>query len=360
MATCFPHLSRLFYRPKPPPAPSPPQGLRVETYTYSTPAPGVELKVDCHLPLNDPGWPRPAVLYFHGGNLFFGDRSFYLRGLCEDCTSKGWIFLAYDYRKLVPFTGHDIIKDLNTLFSHYHTVLAPKHNLSATNVFVAGYSSGGYVAQLAAAHWEPKPLGMFLVASQGGKMLSQKYYAEKEEELGPIPEILKGYLDGGGKEMRKVGSLLQHGNDLQEFDNRLALSVEVHKRGLQLDLLTGIPDLSGKLRAVEKNQEELEKLIPDEAKCLFPELLIDETFPPAFIVHGDKDTTVLLEESKSLVENLEKRQVMAKLVTVEGAAHQTMLFDAVYKDYMMEVIPWIQERCVADEGEEDEMEDLIM
>ncbi|KAF8539009.1 Alpha/Beta hydrolase protein, partial [Trichophaea hybrida] len=261
--------------------------------------------VDVHLPLNDPGWPRPTVLFFHGGGLLYGNRVFFLRGLCDDCTEKGWVFLTYDYRKLVPFTGHDILADLNALFSHYHTVLVPKHNLSVTNVFVAGYSAGGYVAQLAAAHWEPKPLGMFLVAAQGGKVLSPFYFGEKEP-LAEVPEELKGYLNGG-REMRKVGPLSQLGNDKEEFAARMALAPVVWSRGLKLDLLTGIPGLSKKLR--EAGDVNLESLIPEEARCLLPELLIDESFPPAYVVHGEKDATVLMEESEALVRNLGNRKV---------------------------------------------------
>jgi len=275
----------------------------------------------------------------------------------DDCTAKGWVFLTYDYRKLIPFTGHDILADLNSLFSHYHTTLVLKHNLSVTNVFVAGYSAGGYVAQLAAAHWEPKPLGMFLVAAQGGKVLSPYYFAEKDP-VGDVPELLRGYLDGG-KEMRKVGALSQVGDDKEECAARMALAPVVWSRGLKLDLLTGIPGLSKKLR--EAGEADLETVIPEEARCLFPELLIDESFPPAYVVHGEEDTTVLMEESEALVEKLGMRKVIAEFVKVEGAAHQTMCFDAVYKSYMAEVMTWLEGRCVADEGEEEEdLEDDVV
>lgn len=110
MATCLPNLSRLFHRPRPaaPSSASSAQATaayrpRIETFTYATAATssgggvegggkdGMKLRVDAYLPQQQPqkqqpGWPppppRPAVLFFHPGELLFGARADVLRALC--------------------------------------------------------------------------------------------------------------------------------------------------------------------------------------------------------------------------------------------------------------------------------------
>ena len=230
----------------------------------------------------------------------------------------------------------------------------PTHNLSSTNVFVAGYSAGGYLAQLAASHWEPKPLGLFLVAAQGGKLLSSHHYGlknvPKSPATDPPTEEVQTYLSG---ETRTIGALPQSdASQSAEFWARMRVAQEVWKRGLYLDILTGVPGLGARLREAEDDGTR-ELLVPEDSRCLFPELLIDETFPPAFVVHGDKDATVMLEESEALVAQLKSRYVPAELVVIEGCAHQTMVYDMIYRNYMSGVMPFLEARMVADEGEEE-------
>lgn len=287
----------------------------------------------------------------------------------DDCVSRGWTFLSYDYRKLLPCTGHDLLQDLQAAFTHYHTVLVPAHNLSATNVFVAGYSAGGYLAQLAASHWEPKPLGLFLVAAQGGKLLSPHHYGLKRRDSSTNPtttttttpstttdppptEEVATYLAG---ETRTIGALPQSdATQSAEFWARMRVAQEVWRRGLYLDIVTGISGLGARLRDVAAADDAArERLIPESTRCLFPELLIDETFPPAFVVHGDMDASVLLEESEALVNRLKAKYVLAQLVVIEGCAHQTMVYDMIYRNYMSGVMTFFEGRMVGDEGEDE-------
>ncbi|KAA8914636.1 Alpha/Beta hydrolase protein [Sphaerosporella brunnea] len=363
MSSCLPMVSRFFYRPKraakelPPASPLPPPP---KTYIYSTPVPGVELCVDVYLPATPlAGWPSPTILFFHGGGLLYGARDIISRALCEDALKRNWSFLSYDYRKLSPCSGHDILTDLHAAFTHYHTTLVPAHNLSATNIFVAGYSSGGYLAQLAGVHWEPKPLGLFLVAAQGGKLLSDGYYGVKGEpqELGELPEACRRYLSIPAAEgARVVGPLSQSGEDEEEFRARLQLAGEMWRRGIRLDLLTGIPGLSAQLREYAAEASGglcLAHIIPHSARPLFPELTLDESFPPSYIVHGDADTTVLPEESFALKERLKRKNVPCELVLVKDATHAALAGDMVYREYMAGVMRFFEGRLVGDEEEEE-------
>ena len=271
-------------------------------------------------------------------------------------TAKGWTLLSYDYLKLAPCTAADILANLHSLYAHYHATLAPAHHLSATNIFVAGYSAGGYVAQLAAVHLEPKPLGIFLVAAQGGRMLAPHYYACKAGADADLPPDLARYI-GPAPSAPPAAAVPQ--TDVAEFRARLALAAEVWRRGLKLDLLTGECGLSARLRALgdAAPAAACAAEVPERARALLPELLIDETFPPAYIVYGSADTTVRAEEALALVENLKARQVRAELVVVEGADHHMMGWESIYRGFFAGVVPFLEGRIVVDEGEE-ELEDL--
>jgi hypothetical protein len=198
---------------------------------------------------------------------------------------------------------------MHALFSYLHSTLSITHNLSTTNVFVAGYLNGGYVALLAGVHMEPKPLAMFLVSASGGQMLSSSRYLDK------------------------------------------------------LDALTGIGGLSSRL-AVTTETEKREEIVPEEARCLFPELMVDETFPPSFIVYwcGRKEEE---EESVGIAQKLKGRKVPTELVVVEtpvieqkqhlGVVESEKCGD-VYAESMKGVLKFFEERIVPEE--EDELEDL--
>jgi acetyl esterase/lipase len=76
------------------------------------------------------------------------------------------------------------------------------------------------------------------------------------------------------------------------------------QRGNYLDYLTGIPGLSAKLAsAIDSGNDVAEHIaagsaIPNEARPLIPQLMIDASFPPTFFIHGKTDTVVSIEESR--------------------------------------------------------------
>jgi acetyl esterase/lipase len=364
----------------------------------------------------------------------------------DDTLARNWTFLSYDYRKLSPASAHDILKDLHAAFTHYHTVLAPEHGLSATNVFVAGYSAGGYLAQLAGVHWEPKPLALLLVAPMGGRLLGGHYYGVKAE--GEDGEEYKQYLPPHAEGKEVVGALAQT-EDEEEWRRREKVAAQLCKRGVLLDVLTGVPGLSAQLRefaaeagGAEGMEEDiaaeqksvkpkstggcrsartsddssrgstnttsetttspttpttptssnrlksesfpkapkkhpshcpllppiaesspssliqgLTHIIPQASRSLFPELLIDESFPPCYIVHGTADTTVLPAESAALEARLRRKQVPCELVMVEGASHQAMGLEGIYCDYIQGVMEFFGSRILPDEDEEEGLEE---
>ncbi len=64
----------------------------------------------------------------------------------------------------------------------------------------------------------------------------------------------------------------------------------------------------------------------NEAKDASPLTYVSSHSPPFFIVHGDRDTTVPLEQSKQLFDALRKDHVSAALKIIPGAEHGTSAF----------------------------------
>jgi dipeptidyl aminopeptidase/acylaminoacyl peptidase len=67
-----------------------------------------------------------------------------------------------------------------------------------------------------------------------------------------------------------------------------------------------------------------EKLIELE-KQFSPIQFISASFPPTFLIHGDKDTLVPYEQSTSFADALKKLNVSATIIIVPGAGHDPRL-----------------------------------
>ncbi len=60
---------------------------------------------------------------------------------------------------------------------------------------------------------------------------------------------------------------------------------------------------------------------PDKADDCSPLLHVTSDDPPMLMVHGDKDTLVVLEHSTNLLAKCKEKDVTAELVVIEGAGH---------------------------------------
>ena len=159
--------------------------------------------------------PRvPAVVYFHGGGLTVGNRNSLLPTWLQSTsemfwclpphidsvflgrvTDAGYAFISADYRLLPPATGHDILTDIKDLFtffsstdfsSHLDVMCLtraevddcydfPKFHIDPYSIAVAGTSSGGLCAYLAAMHVSPKPRAVLSLYGMGGDFLVRCY-----------------------------------------------------------------------------------------------------------------------------------------------------------------------------------------
>lgn len=110
------------------------------------------------------------------------------------------------------------------------------------------------------------------------------------------------------------------------------------QEAVYLDYITGVhtPSLSKQLtKALTKEgllhtrtDAELDKaagvargIIPDRARRLFPQFIVDESWPPVFFLHGEKDSVVHLRESQMMKRLLDAAGVTNEMRVAEGAEH---------------------------------------
>jgi dipeptidyl aminopeptidase/acylaminoacyl peptidase len=66
---------------------------------------------------------------------------------------------------------------------------------------------------------------------------------------------------------------------------------------------------------------EHEAAVPADVAKLFPQLHINTSFPPTMFIHGEKDTSVSLSESKYTHKQLQKVGARSELHIVPGAEY---------------------------------------
>lgn len=343
------------------------------TFIYSR-AGGLDIHLDIYLPapsssLNAP--LIPAVVFFHGGGVFRGNRKSILpefKGIIfaaiinpnpansgfipDHVISNGWSFISADYRLLLPCTGHDILEDITALFTYISAGLptaVTTHQIDPTRLFVSGHSGGAYVARQAALHGTPRPKAFFSLSGQGGELLMPHYFTAKPQLQKKMLGIYRKYSNPESTEFRMLepcSDSAWNWNSPERADTspgtRAFLSNMASLSGTRLDFLTGKTGLCSTIRSAftADNTVDISTLIPDDVKILFPELQITGTFPPSFIVHGTGDKSVLVRESEKTARDLMRCGVECTVVLVKNWGHG---YNAgIYERWIKDVIPFFQ------------------
>ncbi|KAG9104414.1 hypothetical protein FRC06_002649 [Ceratobasidium sp. 370] len=277
--------------------------------------------------------PVPAVLYWHG--LSCGDRRSYLPvWLIAKLLDKGYVFVSADYRLLPPCTGHDMLQDVlgfvnwatrskglnGRLRENNETI-----SVDTSRLAVAGTSSGGYLAYLAAVHARAEhPLrGVLSMYGMGGNFLTPHYLQPKSKPFfrgRPLldPAQFEQLLSTTHPPPVVSGSPLEYGPDGIPNSPRMFITRLLLQEALFIDYLTGEHGLTKRLGEREKPTM---SDIPEQHRLLFPEACISPSFPPACFVHGTKDSAVLIGESRAMRDRLQHIGVQCQLFEVEGAEH---------------------------------------
>jgi acetyl esterase/lipase len=110
---------------------------------------GVELKLDVFRPAKDPGRPLPAIIHIHGGAWYFGSRHEQGLPLLNHLAKNGFVGINIDYRlspkATMPEHVHDCKRAIAWVRDH-----ATELGIDPSFIAITGGSAGGHLASLCA------------------------------------------------------------------------------------------------------------------------------------------------------------------------------------------------------------------
>jgi len=239
---------------------------KIEGIEFARPG-GVALLLDLYLPegVEKP----PLVMFIHGGGWNAGDRK-----TCklDWAAQHGYAVASIEYRlsqeALFPAQIHDCKGALRWLRAH-----ADKYGYDATRVVVSGSSAGGHLAAL--------------MGTSGGVAALEGATAGHTNQSARVQGVIDFYGPSD------LVSRIQTQPEKSEIPE-----------GNVYRLLGG------------KGSENLEA-----ARSASPVTHISADDPPLLILHGDKDTTVYLDQSEILRDRYQAAGLEVKLVVKPGGKH---------------------------------------
>ncbi|KAI5897104.1 alpha/beta-hydrolase [Schizophyllum commune H4-8] len=321
---------------------------------------GLELALDVYPPQELGSQPVPAVVYYHGGGLTVGDRSsWFPTWLHARLFTTGIALISADYRLLPPATGHEILEDVCDALTRRKRRL----QLDCNAVAVAGTSSGGLCAYLAAAHGKSRgavsPKALLSMYGMGANFLTSHYLTPKTEPFFRGRELLDPdsfaeFLHPQAERLPpiSVSPLAYHSNDSPTpgypANPRMQLARLYLQMGNFLDYYTGQhkPSLSAALREFKGDTHE-EDAVPAQHRRLFPQFNFSSSWPPTLICHGECDTAVPVAESVYLRDLLHEAGVPIDLRIIPGREHS---FDYApgaeneLSEVFDDIVRWLAER----------------
>ncbi|EGP87642.1 uncharacterized protein MYCGRDRAFT_109455 [Zymoseptoria tritici IPO323] len=244
-----------------------------ETIVYKTVG---DLEISFDLYLSDNAKNVPVFLWFHGGGLIQGHRNSLTPSMRKAVKKHALAVISADYRLAPQASADEILSDVQDCVSFIRTKLSsavPASTIDTTRLAVSGSSAGGYLALLAGLYVDPKPnviapiypitdpLGTFFTNPQPPAM--GRPFVELET-VAPFldpksPQVANN--DGGDRSSMYIR--MQHDANLAK--------------------LLRIPE--GK----------------DADKWRVSKQIYARRTPPAYVLHGDADTAVGVEQADEVV-----------------------------------------------------------
>ncbi|HJR69846.1 MAG TPA: alpha/beta hydrolase [Gammaproteobacteria bacterium] len=229
---------------------------------------GEPLRLDLHKPSAAAG--APLLVYVHGGGWEAGSKAqMPLAAIVE----RGYVVASLDFRPAskAPFPGqvHEIKAAIRFLRAN-----ASRYGYDASRIGILGASSGAHLAAL--------------VGTTNGN-------AELEGTLGAHPS-----------ESSAVQAIVSYFG----ASNLTTILQQSTPFGLGIRE----PALKRLLGALPKENE-------SAAKLASPVLHVDRTDPPLFMLHGDQDPQMPINQSHELQGAYEQQGLDARFIVVHGAAH---------------------------------------
>ncbi|KAL3489798.1 Alpha/Beta hydrolase protein [Aspergillus germanicus] len=279
------------------------------TVTYKSIG-SLDLPMDIYLPKNVKN--APVLLWFHGGGLLQGRRDLISPHMRRNVQTRGYIAISADYRLAPQVPVNEIFEDvkdcIHFIRNDLATVLSEKAGkeaegiIDSTRLAVSGSSAGGFLALLAGLYVDPKPqvivpiypitdpLGTFFMNPQPAP--NGRYAASREE--------MAAHLDRNAPAIASSGKVPE--------DPRSHMYVYM-LRTASLAELWGIVGGNGSASASAAEPWRI------------PRRIYEHGLPPTYILHGDRDTAVGVEQADEVAGVMVGLGLNVEYERVYGADH---------------------------------------
>lgn len=238
--------------------------LVTKDITYSTPAEGVEMKLDFYKPVTASDGPTPLVVVLHGGAWITGKRQD-MAAACETLSRQGLAAATISYRLAPRFKWPAMVDDAQAAV-RYLKANAQKYNIDPKRVGAVGASAGAHLALLL------------------GSMDS------RDPKLEPFPDQ--------SSRVFAVVNLFGPTDLAADFNPALAGIISASVLGKKIDEAT------------------------EDIKAFSPVSHVAKGMAPVFTIHGTLDNVVPVRQATRLDEALDKAGVEHELRIIEGMGHE--------------------------------------
>ncbi|WP_339266666.1 alpha/beta hydrolase [Paenibacillus sp. FSL K6-1330] len=237
-----------------------------------------------------------VIVYIHGGGLIFGSRKDILQEQVEQYNQAGLHVLSIDYR-LAPETRLPaIIEDIQDALRWLREQAFIELGFQPSAIAVVGSSAGGYLALLAGSR---EPTLQAVVSFYGYGDIQANWSSSPSPFYLQKPTVPKELADQLITRRTLAESSIQQ---------RFGLYLYYRQQGIWTQEVTGLD--------LVQDKEELDLLCPAQ--------VVDDSFPPTMLLHGEDDQDVPCEQSIGMARRLQSAGVEHTLLTLPGEDH---LFD---------------------------------
>nr|POE63029.1 molybdopterin synthase sulfur carrier subunit [Quercus suber] len=284
-----------------------------QTIFYKTVG-SVDIPLDIYLPATATN--VPVLLWFHGGGLLQNKRTnispHHLRGV----EKYQYAFVSADYR-LAPQVGiADIFEDVRDCIAFVRGGLGMhigKDVVDTSRLAVSGSSAGGYLAFLAGLYVEPKPsliLPIYPITDPLGTFFTTpqvKPFAGSQTSK----DVVAPFLDPNGEVV----------TDCSKTSSRNHLYTWMQQEAILKDLL---------------------HIRPGDNKFRIAKNIYEHKLPPTYVVHGDIDTAVGVEQTDEVVGVMKGLNMEVEYERLHGVEHlfdreDTIELDRMYQFFLQHV-----------------------
>lgn len=225
---------------------------------------------------------------------------------CQRLADSGFFVIRYDHRDLGESSEIDWQKTHYTMFDLASDAISILDCYGIGKANFIGYSMGGWICQILGTNFQERVISLVIISAGPIETTEEGLMtltAEEKEILGHTNEMFCSIENGKTLE-EKVQNFMpiwRYSNGEFELDEEMA-------RSFTLDFLSRTKNRNAKNHNFVM-QEFLDKMTPTN--------FLQKIEKPTLVIHGDRDTTVLLRHGKAVADAIPN----SKFVTINGMGH---------------------------------------